>query len=118
MAPTPGANRKNLLARRDEELCLGCGVCHAACKNGALTMGPREQRVYTPETMFDRYVAMAIERGKLAELIFGDSDGFSHLALARILGALERSAPAKAILAIKPLKSVFLSRIVAAARSS
>jgi ferredoxin len=118
MAPTPGANKKNLLARRDDDLCLGCGVCHAACKNGALSMSPREQRVYTPETMFDRYVAMAIERGKLGELIFGDSDSFSHLAMARVLGALERSAPAKAVLAIEPLKSVFLSRIVAAARSS
>jgi len=81
-------------------------------------MTPREQRVYTPETMFDRHVAMAIERGKLSDLIFGDSDGFSHLAMARILGALERSAPARAVMAIEPLKSVFLSRIVAAARPS
>lgn len=118
MAAAPGANKKNLLAGRDEDLCLGCGVCHAACKNNALSMAPRAQRVYTPETMFDRYAAMAIERGKLAELIFGDSDGFSHLAMARILGALERSTPARAVMAIEPLKSVFLSRIVQAARSS
>jgi ferredoxin len=118
MASAPGANKKNLQATRDEELCLGCGVCHAACKNDALSMAPRGQRVYTPETMFDRYAAMAIERGKLADLIFGDSDGFSHVAMARILGALERSAPAKAVLAIEPLKSIFLSRIVSAARSS
>jgi ferredoxin len=118
MIPAPGANKKNLRARRDEDLCLGCGVCHAECKNDALSMTPREQRVYTPETMFDRYASMAIERGKLADLIFGDSDSFSHLAMARILGALERSAPGKALMAIQPLKSVFLSRIIAAARSS
>jgi ferredoxin len=118
MVLAPGANKKNLQARRDEDLCLGCGVCHAACKNGALSMAPREQRVYTPETMIDRYAAMAIERGKLADLIFEDSDGLGHFAMSRILGALERSTPGKAIMAIEPLKSIFLSRIVAAARSS
>ena len=81
-------------------------------------MTARPQRVYTPETMLDRYAAMAIERGKLAELIFGDSEGPTHVAMTRILGALERSAPARAALAIEPLKSVFLSGIVAGARST
>ncbi|RYD05962.1 hypothetical protein N752_06870 [Desulforamulus aquiferis] len=30
------------------------------------------RRVFTPETTFDRYIAMAIERGKLANLVFDD----------------------------------------------
>jgi ferredoxin len=118
MVAAPGANKKNRRARVDDDGCLGCGVCHAACKNGALAMRPRERRVYTPETMFDRYVAMAIERGKLADLIFEDPEGLGHQAMARVLGALERTAPFRAAMAIEPLKSVFLSRLVAAARSS
>jgi NAD-dependent dihydropyrimidine dehydrogenase PreA subunit len=117
MVEAQGANKKNRLAARDEELCLGCGVCHAACKNDALSMVPRERRVYTPETMIDRYAAMAIERGKLSELIFGDSEGITHVAMARVLGALERSAPARALLAIEPLRSVFLSGVVGRGRS-
>jgi len=116
MVAAPGLNKKNLRAERDEETCLGCGVCYSACKNGALTMIPRERRVHTPETMFDRYVAMAIERGKLSELIFEEPDTFGHLAMARLLSALEHTRPFQAAMAIAPLKSVFLDRIVAAAK--
>jgi ferredoxin len=116
MVAAPGFNKKNQRAERDAEICLGCGVCYSECKNGALAMIPRERRVYTPETMFDRYVAMAIERGKLAELIFEEPDGFGHLMMARVLSALEHTPPFKAAMAIQPLKSLFLSRIVAAAK--
>jgi NAD-dependent dihydropyrimidine dehydrogenase PreA subunit len=116
MVPAPGANKKGMRAHRDEEICLGCAVCCPACLNGALTMRPRERRVFTPETLFDRYVAMAIERGKLSDLIFEDPDSFSHQALGRVLGTLERTEPYKAMMAISPLRSVFLSGVVAAAK--
>jgi Fe-S-cluster-containing hydrogenase component 2 len=116
MVPAPGANKKELLAQRDEQACLGCGVCHAACKNGAIAMRPRARRVFTPETMYDRYVAMAIERGKLAELIFDNPDGLSAVALERVVHALEHSPPVRALLAVRPLRSVFLERVARAAR--
>jgi len=100
----------------DRELCLGCGVCSQACKFGGIRMRSRPQKVLPPETVFDRYVAMGIERGKLAEIIFDDQQRLSHRALARILGVLERSPPFRAAMAIKPLKSAFLQGVVRGAK--
>jgi ferredoxin len=103
-------------AIRDETLCLGCGVCYSACKFGGITMKPRPQRVLTPETVFDREVMMAIERGKLADLIFPEREKLSHRALGRVIGILEKSPPFKATMAIKPLRSAFLSTLVKEAK--
>jgi NAD-dependent dihydropyrimidine dehydrogenase PreA subunit len=104
------------LAVRDETLCLGCGVCVSACTTGALLMKRRDRRVYTPETLFDQVAAMAIERGRLAGLIFHDPERLSHRAMRRILGMLEKSQPFKAAMAVAPLRSVFLSALVGGAK--
>lgn len=96
----------------DENLCLGCGVCYSTCEFGGITMKPRMQRVYTPETIFDRLVAMAIERGKLTDLIFEQLERLSHRAMGRIIHVLEHSSPFKAAMSVKPLRSVFLSTLV------
>ncbi|MBT9438632.1 MAG: 4Fe-4S dicluster domain-containing protein [Desulfobacterales bacterium] len=96
----------------DENLCLGCGVCYSACKFGGITMKPRIQRVYTPETIFDRLIAMAIEREKLADLIFDEPERLSHRAMGRIIHVLENSSPFKAAMSVKPLRSVFLNMVV------
>jgi hypothetical protein len=52
-------------------------------------MRPRAQRVFTPENVFDKMVAMAIERGKLAGLLFPERDTLSHQALGRVVEAIE-----------------------------
>lgn len=96
----------------EESLCLGCGVCSALCKTGGMSMVPRPQRVFTPKNSFDRTVRMAIERGKLAELMFADPELLSHRALSRILHALEKSPPWKAARAVKPLRSAFMDMMV------
>ncbi len=103
-------------ARCNEELCAGCGVCYGACRLGAVTMKPRPKRTFTPETVFDRVVAMAIERGTLANLLFDNPQRLSHRALGRVMGVLEKSPPYKAAMAIKPLRSAFLNKIVAEAK--
>ncbi|MBN1343549.1 MAG: 4Fe-4S dicluster domain-containing protein [Phycisphaerae bacterium] len=108
--------KKKRKAVRDEGLCLGCGVCYSACKSGAIRMEPRPQRVYTPETVFDQRVAMAIERGKLADLIFDTPERLSHRALGRVLGVIEKSPPFKVAMAIKPLRSAFLNSVVKKAK--
>jgi hypothetical protein len=79
-------------------------------------MRSRDQRVFTPETTFDRVVAMAIERGKLAEMIFDKPESLSYRALGRVIQALEKSPPARAAVAIKPLRSAFLKGVVTAAQ--
>ena len=76
-------------------------------------MEPREQRVVVPETTFDRIVAMAIERGKLGDLLFDQVEGFGPHAIARVLHVLEQTPPARALVAIEPLRSSFLRAMVA-----
>ncbi|HNR31085.1 MAG TPA: 4Fe-4S binding protein [Candidatus Hydrogenedentes bacterium] len=111
---TNGKKRKRAVCEAD--LCLGCGVCYHVCKTGGIQLKARPQRVLTPENTFDRVVRMAIERGKLAPLIFSDPDRLSHRALGRMLGILENSPPWKAAMAVKPLRSAFLNRMVRLAR--
>jgi ferredoxin len=108
----PAREQGQRQADLDESLCLGCGVCYSACRSGAISMRSRPQRVFTPETVFDRVVAMAIERNKLADLLFENPERLHHRALARILGVLERTPPFKAAMAVKPLRSVFLEAFV------
>jgi len=105
-------DRKSKRAVLDEPVCMGCGVCYSACKSGAISMKARPQRSITPETVFDRVVRMAIERNKLADLIFESPDRMTHRALGRVLSVLEKSPPWKAAMAVKPLRSVFLNAML------
>jgi NAD-dependent dihydropyrimidine dehydrogenase PreA subunit len=100
----------------DDSLCLGCGVCYPACKFGGIVMKPRAKRVFTPETAFDRVVSMAIERGKLANIVFDDPERLSYRALGRVVNILEKSPPFKAAMAIEPLRSSFLKAVVKGAK--
>ncbi len=100
----------------NEEACLGCGVCATVCKSGAARMKSRAARPLVPETVFDQRVMMAIERGKLADLLFDDPSRFSHRALGRLVRAIERSAPVKAFMASQTLNSSFLKALVKEAK--
>jgi len=83
-----------------------------------IVMKPRAKRVFTPETAFDRIVSMAIERGKLANIIFDDPEKLSYRALGRVVNILEKSPPFRAAMAIEPLRSNFLRTVVKAAKKS
>ncbi|PLX68745.1 MAG: 4Fe-4S ferredoxin [Denitrovibrio sp.] len=100
------------LARCIEDICIGCGVCIPSCKFGSLEMEPREKRVYTPYDTIDKTIAMALERGKLANLIFDEPEKTTHKVIARLMHALENSPPYKAMLAIEPLKSRYLNSLI------
>ena len=78
----------------------------------------RAQRVFTPETTFDRMVAMAIERGKLADLILDNTEGWGYHALGRIVQVIEATPPYKAARAVQPLRSAFLNAVVAGVKAS
>ena len=105
--------KKRKKAYLAEDLCLGCGVCYTSCKFGAISLKPRSQRVFTPETTFDKLILMAIERGKLTNLIFDDPSRLSHRALGRVMNIIEKSPPVKAVMNSQPVKSVFLNTILA-----
>jgi len=100
------------IARVDPEVCLGCGVCVRNCRPGALTLSPRPERVLTPVTTAHRTVLMAIERGKLHNLLFDNRVLFSHRALAALLGVILRLPPLKQALALKQVKSRYADWLV------
>ena len=105
----PGGRRhRTRWAVVDEDLCLGCGTCSGSCKFGGIAMEPRPQRVYTPENLVERVVAMAVERGKLTDVVFGEPDKLSRKAVANIVRAVEHLPPAKAALASDTVRSAFL----------
>ncbi|MGB7980524.1 MAG: 4Fe-4S dicluster domain-containing protein [Candidatus Nanopelagicales bacterium] len=102
----------------DPEKCLGCGVCYEVCRWGAHSMVPREARVFTPENTFDRMVTMAIERGKLGELLVDTLDGAGPHALSRALSILATSGAPAADRAIGPLHSIFLRGMLTAVHAA
>jgi len=104
--------KKYRWAEVNSSLCLGCGVCVPACKNGALSMKKRKQAVITPEDSFDRVITMALERGKLHELIFDGDRPPSSDTLYMLTKAALNFPLTKRILLQKEIKSRFLHFIL------
>ena len=99
-------------ARVNEELCLGCGLCVRQCHTRAAKLKPRARRVITPVNTVHRTLLMAIERGKLQELIFDNRALFSHRAMAAILGAILKLPPVKQAMASQQMKSRYLEQLL------
>jgi ferredoxin len=95
-----------------EEACLGCGVCVRACPTGSLSLAPRPARVLTPVDSTHRAVLMAIERGKLQNLIFDNHAMASHRAMAAILGVILRLPPVKRAMASEQMRSTYLLKLL------
>ena len=106
---TDGTGRKRAVI--DEPLCLGCGVCAHNCRIGALNMQPRASRILTPVNSTHKAVQMAIERGKLQNLIFDNQVLRSHRALAALLGVILKLSPVKRALASEQLGSRYLGTL-------
>jgi len=99
-------------ARLNEDLCLGCGVCVRICTLDCIQLKNRPKRVITPMDGVHKTVMMAIERGKLQNLIFDNHVLWSHRAMAAVLGAILRLAPIKKGLASQQLKSRYLETLI------
>jgi ferredoxin len=103
-------NRKK--AKLDPAVCLGCGVCVAVCRTSSLSLAVRPERVITPLNSTHRAVAMAIERGKLQNLVFDNQALASHRAMAAILGVILRLPPVQRAMAGRQMKSRYLAKLI------
>jgi ferredoxin len=99
-------------AKVDDSLCLGCGVCVRVCKTKSLSLSSRPVRVITPLDSVHKAVLMAIERGKLQNLIFDNQALASHRAMAAILGVILKLPPLKQALASEQMKSRYLETLI------
>ncbi len=107
-------NAKKKKARVSTELCLGCAVCVRVCSPKALSLRERGKRILTPVNTAHRAVLMAIERGKLQNLIFDNQALFNHRAMAAILGVILKLPPVKQIMASEQMKSRYLANLLRA----
>lgn len=105
------AKPKKKAARLDSEVCLGCGVCVRACDQDGIRLEERAARVITPVNNAHRYILMAVERGKLQNLIFDNQVMASHRALAALLGAVLKLPPVKRVMAGEQMKSRYLEAL-------
>jgi len=104
-------------AKVDEALCLGCAVCVRVCKTRSLRLVSRPERVITPLDSTHRAVLMAIERGRLQNLIFDNQALLSHRAMAAVLGVILRLPPLKRALGSRQLKSRYLEALITRLRA-
>ena len=73
---------------------------------------PFGRRTLTPRDGVHRAVLMAIERGKLQNLLFDDQTLLSHRALAAVLGVILRLPPVRRAMASEQLKSRYLEKLI------
>ncbi|ATW28189.1 4Fe-4S dicluster domain-containing protein [Candidatus Formimonas warabiya] len=96
----------------DSSVCLGCGVCVRNCPKKSITLVSRPERVITPLNSVHRVVMMAIERGKLQDLIFDNQVSLNHRAMAALLGVILKLPPIKQAMARKQMKSRYLETLI------
>jgi len=95
----------------NKEICLGCGVCVRTCSNNSIVLEKREEQIITPVNSVHRIILMAIEKGKLQELIFDNQAFASHRAMAAVLSVILKLPPVKKMMASKQMKSIYLDRL-------
>lgn len=99
-------------AKLNEDVCLGCGVCVRVCSKASISLKSREKRVLTPVDGVHKVVLMALERGKLQNLIFDNHVLWSHRAMAAFLGGILKLPPVKRLMAQEQVKSKYLENLI------
>lgn len=115
--PTEGKGLRRNWALVDPNRCLGCGVCGDVCRWGAHGMELRDERPFVPADTFERVAMMAIERGRLGDILYDNIGSGLGRSVARTLSLIERMPPWKAAMAVKPLRSVFLDKLLGQVRA-
>ena len=104
--------QKGRLAVVDQEICLGCGVCARNCPTDAIEMERRPVQIITPVNSTHRFVAQAIEKGTLQNLIFDNQAFANHRAMAAVLQVILKLPPLKQAMASKQFKSIYLDKLL------
>lgn len=103
------AKRKNDLEPVvNEDRCIGCGVCVAACKKDAMRMVRRSDRSYVPKNAIERMLRMALERGRLADLLFDEGAGRGSRFLNQVVRTLTALPGSQRLLAAEQVRSRFV----------
>jgi NAD-dependent dihydropyrimidine dehydrogenase PreA subunit len=105
-------NSKSKKVKINKEICLGCGVCVRTCSNKSIILERRKEQIITPVNSVHRVVLMAVEKGKLPELIFDNQAFGSHRAMAAVLSAILKLPPIKQMMASKQMKSIYLEKLL------
>lgn len=96
----------------DEERCIGCGICVAACQNKILTLGKRQNQSIVPDSAIELRIYRAFERGRLAELTFERGSGWGTPFINLVLNVVCSLPLSKQQIALRQLKSRFISFIL------
>ncbi len=112
IVPTNGEGLRKNWAIVDADRCLGCGVCDDVCRWDARAMAERDDPPYIPENTMERAAFMAIERGKLGDLLL-DNVGTKLAPLAATaVRVIEKMPPWKVAMANQKIKSKFVGALL------
>ncbi len=111
LEPTYGKGLRRNWAIVHSERCLGCGVCADACRWDAHGMTERDERPYVPADTMERVVLMAVERGKLGDLLFDNVGSRLGQIAAAAIRAIEKMPPWKAAMSAQRIRSTFVSTL-------
>ena len=93
-------------------------MCARACKQHALHLASREERLITPETAFHRMALTALERGQFQDFLFANPHKISHKMAKVMIKSFTNFPPMKRLLLQKEVNSKFLDILFNAAKKS
>ena len=109
--PTEGRGLRKNWAIVNSDRCLGCGVCHDVCRWEAHGMEERAEKAYVPVDTMERVALMAIERGKVGDLLYDNMGSRLGEIASSVLRVVERMPPWKIAVANEKIQSAFLSTL-------